>query len=201
MPIRKQIVTDGITSESQAVISGPLDIMDALAFAKEHNREWRLRRTFDGRVADLERLCRKDVDLWLASGQGAEPPVVNYGTREWYARELLAAISEVREALTRENWQLAASTAVTVGALAAEAQAKHHWPVVRLGIKRTRDTQRSGRGRGKQLTKTARANDHKTRQLAQKYRLSDGMDEVTLIEFIASSLGQHPQTIRQRLKR
>jgi hypothetical protein len=77
----------------------------------EHNAAWEASRTFDGRVAHLERLCRARRDA---------PE----------SRRILIAIAEVRDALACGDWQRAASDAVVVGALAGHADARV-WPAVR----------------------------------------------------------------------
>ena len=200
MPIRKQVVTDGITSELRTIITAPPNEAALRAFVQAHNREEDRRSTFDGRAADLERVCRRHVDAWRTVQVPGEPIAVDFKSREWYAQEILTVIEEVRNALARGAWQRAASDAVVVGALAAEAEAKHNWTIVQLGIKRTRDTQTSGRGRGKQITAAARAEDSKTRQLVRQYRTSDEL-EGHLVGFLASHLKRNPQTIRRRLKR
>jgi hypothetical protein len=209
-PIRKHVVTDGITSEIATTITPPMDTAALVAEVQEHNREEARRSTFDGCVEALERLCRKDFDKWRAAQLPVKawraikpfpPPIaITFGSREWYAQEILTVIEEVRHALACGEWQRAASEAVVVGALAAEAQAKHRWPMVQFGIKHRHEKQLSGRGRGKAITKKARADDEKMRRLVSRYRTSDEQ-EGHLVKYLAEQMEQHPKTIRLRLKR
>jgi hypothetical protein len=126
MAVHKQTVTDGITSETVTIISAPRsrselreDTKAIRAIVKEQNR----RCTFDGRVRDLERTAQRTSGVRKNAHQ-ARPA---YGSREWYAEEILSAIQVVRDALARGESQLATSEAVIVGALAAEAEAKFRW--------------------------------------------------------------------------
>ena len=198
MPIRRDILTDGITSEPQIIISAPLDEGDLLAYVQEHNREWDRCGMFAGRVADLERLCRRDFDAWRASVQHRESIAIEYGSREWYAREILIVIAEVREALTRGDWQRAASDAVVVGALAAEAEAKLHWLVVKLGIKNRTSTQAAGRTRGANIAKEARDLDRQIQRTLDRYKSSDSRPTVRML---ARDLEKDRRTIGRHLKR
>ena len=115
------------------------------------------------------------------------------------AREIFRMIAEVREALERGHWQRAASDAVAVGVLAAEADAKHQWPIVQLGLKRRRDTRMAGRARGERITAAARQQDSLIRKLVRQYETSDER-EGTLVSFLARRLGRDKKTIRRRLK-
>lgn len=93
-----------------------IDKAALVAYVTEHNR----RATFDGRVADLERICRRDLPM------SDELPTED--SRPWFAREILLAISAARHWLKRGEADFAASEAVIVGALAATAEARHNWP-------------------------------------------------------------------------
>lgn len=135
MPIRKHILTDGITSEAQIIISAPLDKADVLTLAQEHSRL----NTFDGRIADLERACKH------LRGDELQPA---FGSRAWYAQKIQLAIGYVRDALARGDVQLALSEAVEVGDLATEAKAKFSsWRGLLLREARaTKNRELSGRG-------------------------------------------------------
>lgn len=126
MAIRTQVVTDGVVSEKRTVITPPrskTELREAKhalrAFTREHNRLL----TFNGRVADLERTCRRTPGV-------RDQPRQAFGSRAWYAGEILLTIRIVREALAVGDVQHATSQAVVVGALAAEAEARHNWTVV-----------------------------------------------------------------------
>jgi len=56
MPTNKHVVSDGISSRHQTVITAPLDEGDFFAYVEEHNREWDRCGTLDGRVAHLKPL-------------------------------------------------------------------------------------------------------------------------------------------------
>ena len=105
MPTRKQAVTDGITSEDRTLITAPLDERDFDAYVRDHNREWDRHGTFDGRVAHLERLCRARFDAWSATQVPGRSIALDFGSREWYAREILVLIQEVREALKSQGFE------------------------------------------------------------------------------------------------
>jgi hypothetical protein len=116
MPIREQTVTDGITSETRTIITAPLAPATLSAYVREHNASC----SFDGRVADLERLCRQT----LGRRTDGHEPAPTFGSRTWYAEEILRVISVVRHWLKQGEAELAASEAVEVGDLATEAKAK-----------------------------------------------------------------------------
>lgn len=120
MPVVTRVRSDGVTSETMTTIKAPLDETDILAFVREHNR----RATFAGRIADLERVCRQTPGRRI---EGHEPPPRCH-SRQWYAEEILLAISAARQWLESGHADFAASEAVVVGALAAEAEARHNWP-------------------------------------------------------------------------
>jgi hypothetical protein len=105
----------------------PLDEQEAIidAWVNRHNQRRAERDSFDHRIADLERVCRHDLDAWRATS-GA-PGGYEDGSREWHAQQILNLIAEVRDAVRRGDWQRALSDAVAVGALAAQA---HYWPDV-----------------------------------------------------------------------
>ena len=132
MPVFEQTVTEGITSETQTFISPPRsraalrkDKKAVRAFVEAQTRLG----TFDGRVAHLEGLCQRTAGV----REGRRPSAPDFGSRAWYAKDILVAIRLVREALARNEWQLAASEAVLVGALATEAEAKFRWGDLLLG--------------------------------------------------------------------
>ncbi len=163
MSIKTVIVTDGITSETRTLISAPVEAADLTAFVTENNQ----RATFDGRVAPLEHICRRTPGR---RGHGKEPV---FGSRAWYADEILLAISAVRHWLKTGHADVAAAEAMAVGALAAEAVARHHWPIVQLGIKNRKSTQAAGRERGKQTTRTAKELDRQILDTINRYKTSD----------------------------
>ena len=199
MAIRKQVVTDGITSERRSLISEPLEEREVDAYVREHNREWDRHSTFDGRVTHLEQQCRARFDAWCATQVPGRSTALDFGSPEWYAREILWLIQDVRQALARGDSQRAASDAVAIGVRAAEAEAKHVWPIVQLGLKRKRDTQRSGRARGEQITAKAHQQDARMRKLVREYWASDERNG-TLVSLLALRLQRDQKTIRRRLK-
>jgi len=126
MAVHRQTVTDGITSETQTIISAsrscselPEEMKAIRAIVAEHN----LRCTFDGRVVELEHTCRRTAGV---RGDGHQPRPA-HGSQAWCAEEILFAMQVVRDALARGDSQLAASEAVVVGAMAAAAEAKFRW--------------------------------------------------------------------------
>lgn len=119
MAVRKIIIREGITEEVETRIGAPHTKAELRATLRgirtAFQKEARLM-TFDGRVADLERVCRR-----VRGRKRDDPP---FGSRAWYARRILQATRAVREALARGDVQLALSDAVEVGDLATEAKAK-----------------------------------------------------------------------------
>jgi hypothetical protein len=137
MTIYERTVTDGITAETQTVIRAPRSKKelrefkrDLHAFVEEHNASC----SFDGRVADLERLCRQTP----GRRTDGHDPAPRFGSRAWYAEEILRVISVVRHWLKQGEAELAASEAVEVGDLATEAKAKFSsWREILLREART----------------------------------------------------------------
>jgi hypothetical protein len=211
MPIRKDDVTDGITTESRSP-GRPLHVAEVRAFVERYSRLEARFRTFDGRVKPLEQFCRKLVRQWVArqpriptnvwqATQPVLPAAGNeFGAPEWYAREILSAIDEVRSALAKNEAERATSKAVVVGILAAEAEAKHNWKIVQSGKARRREKRKSALGRGKAISKAASQEDVKTRRLVEDYKASDQI-ETSLVSYVAQRLGRHKQTIQRRFKR
>lgn len=189
MPIYERIVTDGITSEIQTVITAPLDEAALIAYVTEHNR----RATFDGFVGDLEATCRREPP---GSEDERMSPV--YGSRFWYAREILMAIGATRHWLKQGHADIATAEAVRVGALAAEAHATHDWPLVQLGIKNRQSTKKAARTRGKNQTAEARALDQSIRQKIDLWKASD--ERITRRK-LAKNLGKNERTIQRHLKK
>lgn len=99
---------------------GMADIKAIRAVIEKHNA----RAHFDGRVADLERTCSRDLRKRKAM------QLLRAGSRAWYANRILLAIAATRHWLNAGEAQFAASEAVVVGALAGQASARHQWPSV-----------------------------------------------------------------------
>ena len=78
-------------------------------------------RTFDDRVAELERLCRLDFE---PAGEAER------GSRAWDVRRILIEIAELREAQARGDWQLAMTHGAAAFTLAADSNARHKRPGV-----------------------------------------------------------------------
>lgn len=191
MPIHERIVTDGITSRVETVISAPRtedELRENKAALVAYMTECNRRMTFDGCVADLERVCRRDLPASNAS------PAI--GSRPWYAREITGAIDAARHWLKNGQPDFAASEAVVVGMLAAEAEARHHWPIVQLGIKNRQSTQAAGRTRGKTIAEDARLLSRQIRQTVSRYKASD--DRLT-IRKLAKDLEKSAITIQRHL--
>lgn len=150
MTVRRRRVTDGITADVQTTISlgRTATAEDARAFRAALKRAQQ-HASFDGRVRDAEAWYREVLDHTTASRP------FPYASQEWYAEALLDAIALVRSSRNGPpaSRDLALSTAVRVGYLAAEAVAKHEWPVVRIGVDRQR-----------QVTAFAKAGGEATRQ-------------------------------------
>jgi hypothetical protein len=95
-----------------------IDIAALAAYTIAHNQ----RATFEGRIAELERICRRDLP----------PPgeIAVAESRAWYAKEILDTIGVVRHWLAQGQADIAAGETLVVGMLAARAGARHHWPEV-----------------------------------------------------------------------
>jgi hypothetical protein len=204
MPIGKQIVRDGITSESRVTVTSPRsrqqlreDEKAIRALAAEHN----LLSTFDGRVASLERFCHRHSagtrSITLGDRQLVVPIEPTFGSLSWYAASILLVIAAARAALARGDVQLAMSEAVEVGALATEAQAKFsNWADLLLREARIRKNRELGlRGRAALRTRTveryqefaalatrycARYPTYSMRQLAKKIADEQDLNEGTV---------------------
>ena len=117
-----------------------IDRAAIVVYAREHNR----RATFDGRIAELEQICRRDL-----------PPsgvIPTSESRAWYAKEIVDAVGVVRLWLAQGQADIAAAEAVVVGMLAARAGARHHWPEVRRWSAHL-ETLRRGSQAGAQATR------------------------------------------------
>jgi len=131
MPVRQVIVRDGITAEARVYLGAPRsraalrhDPKAIRAIVMDHNRC----ATFDGLVAELERTCRGTAGV--RTRRDHPPPA--FGSRAWYAEEILMAMAAVRHALAHNTPQVAAAEAVWLGVLATEAHAKFQWGDVLL---------------------------------------------------------------------
>ncbi len=81
--------------------------------------------TFEGRIEHLERVCQNTPGILPDRALDARPPE---HSRARYAEDILRAIRSVRHYIARGDASYAASEALIVGALAAEAEARHSWP-------------------------------------------------------------------------
>lgn len=88
-----------------------------VAFVAEHNK----RATFEGLIAPLERICRRDLPP-----SDTEPAPESSA---WYAREIVTTIAAVRQWTAHGRPDVAAREAVVVGLLAGRAGARQ-WPAV-----------------------------------------------------------------------
>ena len=201
MAVHKQTVTDGITSETQTIFSAPRsrselreDMKAIRAIAVEHNR----RCTFDGRVVDLERTCRRTAGI--RGGRHQTQPA--YGSQAWYAEEILFAMQVVRDALARGESQLAASEAVVVGAMAAAAEAKFRWGDLLLRhARRTKNRELSQRSANSRRAATAEQ-DSEIMTKSREYRKRHPEHSMrTMATSIARSLDMKTGTVRDRLRK
>lgn len=201
MPIYKHTVTDGITSEMHFFISAPRSASELRkdknairAIVEEHNR----RCTFDGRVAELERTCQRTPGV---SGEGPQAPPV-FGSRAWYAREILFTMQVVRDALVRNEPQLAASEAVLIGLLAAEAEAKFRWGHLLLRQARhTKNRELSQRSADMRRAATA-DRDTSIMALSRAYRgRHPTHSKRSMAMSIARELDMKVGTVRDRLRK
>lgn len=201
MPVRKYTVTDGITSETQTYVGAPRsrselreDLKAIRGLVKEHNQ----RCTFDGLVVDLERACRRTSGV----RRKADHPRPAFGSRAWYAEEILTAIQAVRSALTRNEPDLAASEAVIVGALATEAEAKFRWGHVLLQAAR-RDKNRELSQRAAAARRAATIDRDSVIITASKvYRDKHPRHSTrTMAAVIAKPLDLKAGTVRDRLRK
>lgn len=150
--------------------------------------------SFDGRVAHVEQLCRRTLSA--AKTSDLERPL-KYESRLWYAREIVREIANVRSALACGDSEQAASHAVVVGALAADANARHNWPAVQLGIKSIQTAELGGRRRGKAIAEDARQLTERIRQSIVRHRASD---ERLTIRALARRFNASTRTIQRHLK-
>jgi hypothetical protein len=201
MPVRKQMVTDGITSARQIVINPPRSRSELRADKKALRvivEEDIRRRTFDGRVADLERLCRRTPGVRTDH----RPPSTVFGSRAWYAEEILSAVEDVRDALKRDDPQLATSEAVVVGALAAEAEAKFRWGDVLLRDARVKQNREFSQRSTTARRATVEDRDHAIIAAARTYRKKYRMDSTrAMARSIAGPLDMKFGTVRDRLRK
>jgi hypothetical protein len=128
MPVRRRTETDGVTAITHTTIdlTGTVGPVERAAVHAVLQNSLRLS-NFNGRIGDLEANCQR-----MLSRVKARP--VRYGSRGWYAEQILQAIKAVRWAIKREKADYAAACAVRVGALGAEAIARHDWPSTRIGL-------------------------------------------------------------------
>ena len=202
MAIDRGMRSDGIVSHPCSIVTPPLDeaeLENQKAAARALAADLEARSTFDGRVSELEQLCKR-LRREKPEDPKAQPEVPEFGSQAWYAAEILLSMKIVRTALAGGDAERAASEAVVVGALAAEAEARHHWPVVALGAKRLADVRRAGRARGQEIAARARREDQRTIELVSQYRSAPTIGH-TLVGFLAERLDRNAQTIRRRLKR
>lgn len=94
------------------------------AAAKESAR----RATFEFRVGQLEAICRDTPGAWPNRAPDERP---EEHSQAWYAEEILFAIRAARSHLERGLASYAATEALTIGALAAEANARLYWQELR----------------------------------------------------------------------
>jgi hypothetical protein len=98
---------------------------------KEAMKERARLATFEGRIEQLEVICQR------MPGTRPNRPLdvhLEEHSQAWYAEEILRAIRFVRHHLERGQASHAAAEALTVGALAAEAEARLNWPEMRLWL-------------------------------------------------------------------
>jgi hypothetical protein len=119
--------------------------------------------TFDGRVAETEEYMRR---LRARSSSKHPRPF----TRPWYAEQILGRIESIRWLLAHNQPQLAASDAVSLGSLIAEAHAKWTWPRRLLDrARRAKNRELSNRSKVVRAAATSERDLH-VRELAREYR-------------------------------
>lgn len=170
MTFRKHTVTDGITSETRILVGRARsaaeldrDVNAIRTLVRDHNRAC----AFDGQISKLERTCRRAARRGPDSSQ-TEP---QFGSQRWYASRILLAIHAVRAALAKNDSELAASEAVLVGVLAAEAQAKFHWRNLLLQRARAVKNRELGRRSADARAAEVRKRDDEIREAICNYRL------------------------------
>jgi hypothetical protein len=153
----------------------------------------RLALTFDALVADLETKCRR-----ISTEHGTRK--LNTATAN--ARDIIAAIADVRDMLKRGKVQQATAQAVIFGILIGLAGAKEA---------RGRSAAVGGRTRGKAIAAEAAAilKGHNIQRLVRRWKASADADTYgtlrdqypTLIAYLADQTGLPAYTIIRRLKR
>jgi hypothetical protein len=123
--------------------------------------------TFEGRIENLERLCRSIPGV-LSNRPIEEPPAEH--TRAWYAEKILRNIEQVRHHLHRGEGDFAASQAVIVGAWAADAEARLNWPEMRRWREWCESNRESARKRGRDVSEAAYDLARQVKGAAEEYR-------------------------------
>ena len=139
----------------------------------------------------------------------AEQTPAAYGSRSYYARELLDQIAYVRfvrdEIKSRGGIDAALAAAARVGFLLAECWAKHDWPVVDIGVRFRREQREKGRRGGLRKGESSKGRDTEIKRLATRYwssyNLQDQFPSVTGYVFHGLSNPKPTEkTLRKRLK-
>lgn len=159
--------------------------------------------TFEGRIEQLERICRSTPGVLPNRAADPRPPK---HSRAWYAEEILFAIRAARHHLAHGQASHAASEAVVIGFLAAEAEASHNWPAVRQWNDLRLRNQVSARKRGRDLSEAAQHRARAIQDAADKYRRQHPYHPRTnstrsMARDLAHRLGQKYNTVRDHLRK
>lgn len=100
---------------------------------KESAKELARLLTFEGRIEELESICRQT--LGARPNRPIDVPPEEH-SQAWYAERILLFIRMARRNLKQGHASHAAAEAVTIGALAAEAAARLRWPDVKQWLNR-----------------------------------------------------------------
>jgi hypothetical protein len=130
-------------STEDATTPKPLTDLDEWERLKADARERARLATFEGSIEQMERACLKTPGAWPNRANPNTPP--SKLSRAWYAEEILFAIKSARRLLAAGQADYAAGEAVLIGALAAEAEARHDWPEMRKWREQQEARRRGGR--------------------------------------------------------
>ncbi len=156
--------------------------------------------SFEAKTRALEPELRREV---------ARSPMAAYGSRGYYAGELLEAIADVRrlrDLNSRGGIDTALAAAMRVGWLAAESYAKHQWKVVAIGIKNRQVQAVKGRKGGIKKGENAKLRHSEIDRYARHWDESAQSDESLQDEFRSQSAyvkfrtGIPQRTIQEYLK-
>jgi hypothetical protein len=159
--------------------------------------------TFEGRIERLESVCLKTPGI-LPNRAIDNPPPEH--SRAWYAEEILLAIRSTRHHLDHSQAEYAAGEAILIGALAAEAEARHNWPEVRQWRNLCQRNRELAQKRGRSVSDAADARACEIRDAAAEYRRlhpyhSRNSSTRALARHVAHELGVKLPTVRGHLRK